>query len=446
MASQNVAGARAAFLPSLQTTLQRNTTQQAPQTFENGTSAVGSSNALTAQSSVSQFLPWYGSRYNVVWSGNRNASVGGNSTFNPRLGSTLAVNFTQPLWRGFLIDSNRYNLDATSRQREITDLQLQGQIVATEVSVRFAYLGLLAAIESLKVAQQNMDLNQKQLDNSKARVKVGAAAEIEIIQAEASVESSREQVIVAEAGISTAEDQLRALIMDPSRPDYWQVHIKATDSIEKPAAAGAVDIDRAIKNALANRLDLQAARRNMEITTATVKLDNNLTKPQVDFTVNYQASGTGGTQLTSTGTAIKNFGSVLGDAFGGTYPSWTVGVNVAYPIGQSAAQATLARARLQQQQQQIDLHSLEISVTQAVRQAGRDVETALKRVQATQSALEANNKQLEAEQRKQAVGLSTTFDVLQKSSLLAQARIQWLNAIISYSRSLVQFERVQKIQ
>jgi len=277
-------------------------------------------------------------------------------------------------------------------------------------------------------------------------VAVGAAAEIDIIQAQASVESSREQVIVAEAGISSAEDQLRSLIMDTSRPDYWQVHIKATDSIEQPATAAAVDLDKAIKNALTNRLDLQAARRNIEITAMTVKLDDNLIRPQVDFTVNYSASGTGGTQLTSTGTSIKNFGSVLGDAFGGAYPSWTVGVNVGYPIGQSAAQTSLAKARLQQQQQQIDLHSLEIAVTQAVRQAGRDVETALKRVQATQAALDANTRQLDAEQRKQAVGLSTTFDVLQKSSLLAQARVQWLNAIISYSRSLVQFERVQKIQ
>ena len=85
-------------------------------------------------------------------------------------------------------------------------------------------------------------------------------------------------------------------------------------------------------------------------------------------------------------------------------------------------------------------------MVQAVRQAARDVETNFKRVQATQAALDANTRQLDAEQRKQAVGLATTFDVLQKQSLLASARTAWLQAIIFYARSLIQLERVQKIQ
>ena len=94
-------------------------------------------------------------------------------------------------------------------------------------------------------------------------------------------------------------------------------------------------MDAAIKNALSNRLDLVIARRNLEITDLNIKVGRNNTMPAVDFNLNYLASGSGGVQRSASGVIERGFGSVLGDAFGGEYPSWTVGVQVQYPIGQT---------------------------------------------------------------------------------------------------------------
>jgi outer membrane protein TolC len=74
------------------------------------------------------------------------------------------------------------------------------------------------------------------------------------------------------------------------------------------------------------------------------------------------------------------------------------------------------------------------------------VETNLKRVVATRTAREANERQLEAEERKNEVGLSTTFDVLQKQTILAQSRTIELQAKIAYNQSLIDVERVQRIR
>ena len=38
-------------------------------------------------------------------------------------------------------------------------------------------------------------------------------------------------LILTAAGIATAEDTLRALIVDPARADYWQVRLQPTDAI-----------------------------------------------------------------------------------------------------------------------------------------------------------------------------------------------------------------------
>jgi outer membrane protein len=449
VAAQSVAGARASFLPQITSGVNRSTSDSVPQDFTQGSSTI-SSTGLNVNGAFNQQLPWYGGRYSVSWSGSRNETIGGNSSFNPRLGSTFSVNFSQPLWRNLTIDSNRANLNATERRRAIADVQLQQRVVSTQVSVQNAYLNLIGSIKQQEVAQLNMDLAQESLKNARARVAVGVAAQIEIIQFEQAVASNQEQLILSAAQIETAEDTLRSLILDPNRPDYWQVRLTPTDEIQLTPRD--VDEDAVIGTALAERLDLTVAKRNLEITDLNVRLNKNLTRPQVDLGVNYSATGTGGTQL-QFGSGFpppvlsrtdKSFGSVLSDAFGGAYPSWAFGVSVSYPLGRSAAEAALAQQQLAQQQQTIGLRDLELQIVRQVREAVRQVRTSYQRVQATQTARVASEQQLDAEQRRFAVGLSTTFELQQKQRDLAAARVNELNAMIAYNRALINLEAAQK--
>jgi outer membrane protein TolC len=131
--------------------------------------------------------------------------------------------------------------------------------------------------------------------------------------------------------------------------------------------------------------------------------------------------------------------------FGFQFPSWTVGVTFGYPIGRSAAEAGLARSRLQTQQGRTALQNQELQVTTAVREAGRQVNTNLKRVQATQVARQLAEQRLAAEQKKFNVGMSTTFIVFQAQRELTNARNNELRAIIDYNRSIVDFEAIQEI-
>ncbi len=103
-----------------------------------------------------------------------------------------------------------------------------------------------------------------------------------------------------------------------------------------------IDVDAAIKNALANRMDLVVERRNLEITDLNLKVGQNNAMPTVDVNFNYLASGSGGAPGVPT-VQERGFGMVLTDTIRGSFPTWTLGVSVGYPIGRTAAQAT-ARA------------------------------------------------------------------------------------------------------
>lgn len=452
IAAENIASARATFKPVLSSSFGRNTSETASgSAFEGGdiVSRAGSS----VSSTLSQNSPWYGGRYNVSWSGRRDTTTQLASSYNPTLNSTVAFGVSQPLLRNFRIDNARASLQNAERGRQIADLTLEQRITTTRNNVQLAYLGLIGAIKQLEVANQNMDLAQRSLNNFKSRVAVGVSADIEVIQAEASVARQEEGVVVAEAGIDTAMDNLRALILDPTRADYWQVRLQPTDVIT--AVPRDIDVDAAVRNALASRLDLLALKRIQETTSLNLKVSENQLKPALDLNVNYQSTGTGGTkygydystgfpQVTSQ--LNRSFGTALSEAFGGTYPSWNMNVQFSYPLGHNAAKAALARGRLEKRQEDLSLQNLELQVSTQVRNAARDVQMNLKRVEATRKAREATERQLDAENRKFGVGLSSAFELQTHEGNLANSRISELNAMISYNRALIAFERVQKIQ
>jgi outer membrane protein TolC len=123
-----------------------------------------------------------------------------------------------------------------------------------------------------------------------------------------------------------------------------------------------------------------------------------------------------------------------------------VGATFGYPLGRSAARAGLAQGQLQKQQQQLQLRQLELDIVADVRDAVRAVRSGQQRVQATRAARVANERQVEVEERRLAVGLTDAFAVQQRQLLLATARSSELNAMIAYNNALIQFDRVQKIQ
>jgi outer membrane protein TolC len=358
--------------------------------------------------------------------------------------------FNQPLLRNLKIDQLRLGVRQARIQQSITDLQLTQRITQTSLNVRAAYYNLEGAIAGLKVAQDSLDLANESLRNNRTRVEVGTMAKIDIVTAEAEVASNEEAVIVNRAAIDRAEDQLRSLIMNPSQPGFWATVFKPVD--QPTMTPRAIDVDAAIKNALENRTDILQLKKQIENTDIGLKYAENQKLPGVDLQARYGLVGQGGTQnqydptgLTSgvIGTSVRGFGDVLHDVFGNNFRSWSVALNVSYPLGTSQADAAAAQGRLQRKQEDTSLSDLQTGVTTAVRDAARAVNTNLKRVEATRKAADLAQQRLDAENRRFTVGLSTTFELTQAQRDLNAANQRQLQAVIDYNVSLVNFDAIQ---
>lgn len=447
--AENLAAALAAYKPILNASFNRNSSQtSAGSAIEGGSTITASS--ISGGATVSQLVPWYGGQVSANWGAGRSETTRAFPFQNPNLSASMTLQYVQPLWQGLRIDSARAAVENQRRSGTIADQQLDERVALTRYRVQNAYLSLVAAIAQRDVAQQNLDLTNRQLRDNKSRVEVGTMAPISIIEAEAEVARSEESVILAEASISSAEDALRALILDPARPDYWAVRLQPTDT--PILQERTVDVDAAIREALANRTDLSVQRQQMEITDLNIRVTQDDTKPAVDLTARYSASGAGGTifeydqtpQRNELGRTTRGFAPVFGDIFRNNLPTWSLGLNVQYPLGKSATEASLVRQRLQRQQQEISLKDRELQVATAVRASARDLQTNFKRVQVTQVARQRAQLQLEAEEKRFQVGLSDTFQLQQRQRDLAAARNSELSATIAYNRSLLEFEAIQK--
>jgi HAE1 family hydrophobic/amphiphilic exporter-1 len=447
---------KAAYTPNFVSTISTSDQTQPSTNILSGGTASGITNGQSLFNfGVSSLTNWYGGSYDVRWNNGRNTTNNQFSTFNPQLNSSVSATYTQPLLRNFRIDGARQQLLVSQKNKEISDVQLQQSIAVTVRNVRNAYYDLMYALGNLAVQRQSLELAQQSLKDNRARVEIGTMAPLDIVQAEAEVATREESVILAEAAIDRAQDTLRALVFNPSQADFWAARIEPTDSVTFQPTA--VDIDGAIKNALGQRTDVVAARKNLEVNDVNIRYFKNQSLPDVSASVNYNARATGGLQVTRgrdpqtgfpTGDILtsveKSYFSTLGNTFAGDFPGWSLQVDIAYPIGKSTQEAQLARARLQNTQAERQVQSLELQVSTQVREYGRQVQTNAKRVDATRSSRVLAERRLEAEEKKYQAGMTSSFFVLQAQRDLNVARNSELLALVEYAKSVVNYTAVQQ--
>lgn len=370
-------------------------------------------------------------------------------TFNPSYNSAFSLSLTQPLLQNFRVDNARQTLRVAKKNREISDVQFRQTVINTLSGVKQLYYDLLYAIDNLEAQRQSLSLAKKLLEENQIKVRVGTMAPLDVVAAESEVALREESFVLAENSLLEAEDALKASIFPRNDPVTWGLRINPTD--HPTAEPVPVDGEAAVRNALDKRTDVVVARKNLEKADYSVQYFRSQALPQLDLVATYGTTGLGGTQLERDGfggpiinTIPGGYGDALSDVVGRDFPTWTIGVNLSYPIRNRQAGAASAQARVSKEQALANFRRLELQVAQEVRSATRAVETNFKRVESTRAARVLQERRLDAEEKRFAAGMSTNFFVTQAQRDLIISRVAELRAVADYRKSLVSFERVQE--
>src|SRR5471030_3340941 len=274
-----VALARSSWAPAFSTTVNRQSQSSASTSaLLCGATSIANGTFATAVG-LAQTLPW-GGNYTANWNSSRVTTTSLFQNFSPQLSSNLNLQFTQPLLRNFQIDQIRQQVAVSKKVRDLSDIQLDSIVTQTLRNVRNAYWDLSYSINNLKAQQESIALSQRSLKDNQKRVEIGTMAPIDIVQAQAEVATNESAVIVAEAAIRQAQDNLRTLILDPVTPDFWMVSFDPSDS--PSFAERAIDVEAAVKSALDKRSDLRSAKNALDQSDINIRYYTNQLKPDVN--------------------------------------------------------------------------------------------------------------------------------------------------------------------
>ncbi len=399
---------------------------------------------------ITQVFPLGGtlsaSLYNYLTDSNRRFQ-----TINPRYGSTLRFNFSQPLLKDFGFKMSRREIIVAGFNRDISEENLNQLLEDAIYRVKSAYWLLVYSRENLGVVRQSLKLAEELLDKNKAEIEAGTLAPIELLTAEAEVKLRQAEILEAEAQVKNNEELLKTIInLSAERDDTKSVRIIPTDNpvVEKVD----VDFDGALEAAIRNRPDLQALRVDLKSREFNLSYAKNQLLPDVRLQFSYWSPGLGGDQiLYKDGNALSGIvvgtipgdkSTALKDAMNFTYKNSSIGVTVTLPVGNILSRAYHAQAKISLDQAKLRIRNQEQQLTLELGNAVRAVETNYLRTQAYQAARELAQQKLEAEVEKLKVGMSINYLVLSFQRDLADAQTLELKALIDFRISVANLDKV----
>ncbi|MEQ1572880.1 MAG: TolC family protein, partial [Vicinamibacterales bacterium] len=249
---------RAAYSPTFVASLtERSQTNPSTTQLSGGQTSVRS-DAASYSTGVSQLVPW-GGLVSLDFTGSRSATSSIYSTYNPSFASAVAASISQPLLRGLRFDATRAAIAQADISRGIADVELRQETATLLAGVRRAYWELVYTVDALATAQRSEALAVRQRDDNQRRVDLGTVAPIDVLESEAEVASRHQASVQAEGAWRDAQVALKALIVANATDAVWKATIVPTD---RPAeSVRAIDLPQAISKAVANRTDLDRARR-----------------------------------------------------------------------------------------------------------------------------------------------------------------------------------------
>ena len=359
---------------------------------------------------------------------NVNPSVAQGFLFNPAWTGGLAMTLTQPLLRNAGLDVNKTFIRIAQNNAAVEEHVFRDRVLTVLATVEQTYWELVFANENLKVAEAALKAAQNLLAENRAKTKAGVMSIVDVLQAEAAVASRVEQILIAEKAIRDQEDQLRRLL-NPGENELRE-DVRLTPQDPPAVALQPISLQEAIDIAIERRPEIVQAKKNVDSSELNTNFAKNQLLPTLSFQGTLGLAGLGG-----------NFGNSVNSNFSGDFYNYGAGLVLSYPLGNRSAWSTYNKRQMEGRNAQVSLVSVRQQIIVGVREAVRRVQTDFKRIETTRSARIMAEKQLQAEQERLKVGLSTTRFVLEFQRDLATAQGNELRAIVDYNKSLSNLER-----
>jgi outer membrane protein len=422
---------------------------------------------------VSPFAPPFSDSHTATWNfgyqqgfqWGTNLSIAFNNTrgtasplsiyqpFTTQFNTSFRAQATQHLLQGFGFAPNTRFIRIAKNNREISDVAFRLQIITTVDQIELLYWDLVYAYENVRVQKEQLTFAQKTLSDNQKQVEIGTLAPIEVVRAQSTVASNQQTLTLALTNLQLEQllmkNAISRTLVDPVLADADVIPTSTMALTAEEAVAPTQDL---VNDALGHRPELAEARINLSNTDISNKAIRNALLPTVDLFAYYSGTGLGGSLYPSyicttdpsqcpAASPATSYNGSLNQLIDSTAPDKGVGINLTIPIRNRAAQATQVRSEFEYRQAQLRIQQIENQVRIEVRNAQFGVQQNRASVDSAQAAVNLAHQSLDAEQKKYALGASTSTLVLQNQAAMTQAEVTLVSAKALYEKAEVELDR-----
>jgi outer membrane protein TolC len=396
-----------------------------------------------------------------------NDRLDNNAVFNqlrPQYKPQLNFSLVQPLLRNFGWDFSYLVVRAAEHSADAALYQFQAQLADFVETVITAYWNVVGARETLAVEQESKALADRTTDENQARVRVGLLPPVAVLEAQADAKSREDRVLIAENALAIARQQLAQLAY--YRPAGTFVP-RTLDPVEEAAPEDLpIDLDETLATALAERPEIAASARGVEVQQLNEKIAGNGLLPRLDLVGSYGVNGVSGQNRpivssvdTGGGNCVPNaripgtficnsaFGGAANDAYdrltSNDFRSYSFGLQFQVPLSNALARSQYSQSQIARDQAELNHRDLLSRVTLQARQTVSDVITSRQRIDTSRVARELAEENLRNQQKRHEVGMATTKDLLDFQTRLTTARAAEVQAKIDHAVAVARWRHAR---
>ena len=302
-------------------------------------------------------------------------------------------------------------------QLRTSQLALETQLVQLRLDVANDYYGLQQADAQLRITQASVTQAQRSLRDAQLREQAGVGTQFEVLQTDVSVANAVQDRRNAEAQQLIARRQLSQRLNIP------QTITVITAGEITPLGDWTLSLEESIVLALKNRSEIEQQLLAIEQSEAQQRIAVADTLPQVNLFANYSVLG--------------NLGDGINTAGGGS-----IGIRAQWTFFDAGA----ARSRVAQQE--ANIITAQSNFTEQRNLVRFQVEQSFYNLQANQDniatarrAVIRANEGLRLSILRFQAGVGTQSEVITAETDLTRARVNELNAIVGFNRSLATLQR-----
>jgi outer membrane protein len=354
----------------------------------------------------------------------RSTFEGDTRDIHPTYLANTALEFRQPLLKGFGFDANLADLRISRKNREAQELTWRFTLERTLQQVVATYYEMIFGLGDMKNKGDAITEGLKLVAHSQRRQELGFFSPYEVKQAQVQLSFDRENLLLSKNVFLDRQFAMKRLVLPAYETANTRVYLpREIASLKMPT----LNRDELLAIAFQNRLDYKAALLLAEAEEVRIKFARNQLWPQVDVVGSYGWSG-----------LDSSYPSAYGQMMEGQAPQWQLGITGGFPLGGIQPRAQLSAAKARKEQAILRVKETELEVGIAVEQALELIRTNQQRLETARFTTKVAFDAVRVGFRRMEEGLISNFDLIEQQRRLYDARTRELNAVSELNKSITQ--------